>query len=338
MGRVAVLRASAHLALHLAFCPAFCLALVCAAAPMTAAAQVFPSKTVRIVIGVPPGGLSDTLARGLAGELSRTWGQPVIVENRPGAADVVAADAVAKSAADGHVIYQTNGTVLLINQLLRKNLPFEAEKAFSPVIGLVRTSDVLVTRPGLGAASVQELVALARAKPGALNYGSLGIGSSTHLDVEKLSVTAGIRTTHIPYKGGVDVTKGLLAGDIDFAFNGLTSTIALIKQGQVKALAWGAEQRSPLMPDVPTLAESGYRFDTGSWLGWFVPSGTPRAVAEKLSADAGRVLATPAFRDKFVLGIGLEPLNLPVAEFATLVRDSREEYSALFRKIELKLE
>ena len=309
-------------------------ALVCGAAT----AQSYPVKPVRIVIGVAAGGLSDNLARAIGGELSKVWGQSVLVENRVGASDIVAAEAVARSPADGYTIYQTNGTLTMVNALLRKNLPYDFDRDFAPVIGVVRTSDVLMVRNSLGVNNVAELVALARSKPGALNYGSFGIGSAAHLDAEKFNVAAGLRTTHVPYKGGADVAKALLTGEIDFSFNGLSSVLGLVRQGQARALAWGAPERSAAIPNVPTLKEAGFDFDTGGWLGFFAPSATPRAIVEKISADTSRVLADPAFRDKFILGVGLEPLNLPLAQFGAMVRDTRSAYVTLFSKIEIKLQ
>ena len=298
----------------------------------------FPVKPVRVIIGVPPGGLSDNLARAMGAELSKTWNQPVLVENRTGASDIIAADAVAKSAPDGHTIYQANGTLTMVNQLLRKNLPYDFDRDFMPVLGAVTTSDVLVVRNGLNVNSVAELVALARSKPGALNYASFGFGSAPHLDAEKLSVAAGLRMTHVPYKGGADVAKALVSGEVDLSFNGLLSVLGLIRGGQIKALAWGAPERSAVIPDVPTLKEAGYPFDTGSWIGWMVPAATPRATAEKISSDASRVLANPAFREKYVTAVGLEPLNLPIGPFTTLVKETRESYVNLFSKVQIKLE
>lgn len=301
-------------------------------------AQGFPNKPVRIVIGVAAGGLSDNLARAIAAELSKLWGQSVLIENRVGASDIVAADSVVKSPADGYTIYQTNGTLTMVNALLRKNLPYDFERDFVPVIGVVRTSDVLVVKNSLGVNSVAELVALARTKPGALNYGSFGVGSAAHLDAEKFNVAANLRTTHVPYKGGSDVAKALLTGEIDFSFNGLSSVLGMIRGGQVKALAWGAAERSPAIPDVPTLKEAGYDFETGSWLGFFVHSATPRAVVEKISADTSKVIAAPAFRDKFILGVGMEPMNAPMTQFAAVVKESRSAFAALFSKVNMKLE
>ncbi len=301
-------------------------------------AQSYPTKPVRIVVGVVAGGLSDNIARAIAGELSKLWGQSVLIENRVGASDIVAADAVAKSPADGYTIYQTNGTLTMVNALLRKNLPYDFERDFTPVIGVVRTSDVLVVKNALGVNSVAELIAMARAKPGALNYGSFGTGSAAHLDAEKFNVAASIRTTHVPYKGGADVAKALLTGEIDFSFNGLSSVLGMIRGGQVRALAWGAPERSPAIPDVPTLKEVGYDFETGGWLGFFVPAATPRPVVERISADTSKVIAVPAFRDKFILGVGLEPMNVPMAQFATVVKESKASYVSLFSKVSIKME
>jgi tripartite-type tricarboxylate transporter receptor subunit TctC len=304
----------------------------------SAFAQAYPSKPVRIVIGVTAGGLSDTFARGLAGELSKIWGQSVIIENRPGASDVVAAEAVAKSAPDGYTLYQTNANVTMVNQFLRKNLPFDTSRDFIPVIGMVQTSDVLLVRPTLPVRSAQELAALARSKPGALNYGTFGIGSAAHLDAEKFNLAAGIRTQHIPYKGGADVMAALITGDVDFAFTGLTAAVPHIKSGKIRALAWGADKRSGAIPDVPTLRESGFDFDTGGWLALLAPTGVPAAIVEKVSADTGRVLEIPAFRDKFIFAAGLEPYNAPAKQFAERLRSDREKYAALFKKITLKLD
>ena len=313
-------------------------ALAVAFVPAAIHAQAFPSRPVRIVIWVPPGGVQDALTRAMAVELNKAWGQPVLVENRPGASGIIAGESVVKSAPDGHSIFQTDGITFNTNYFLRRSMPYDSVKDFAPVLGLVTTSDVLVAKLALPANNVRELVALAKSKPGALNYGSFGQGSAPHLDTEKLSLAAGITMTHVPYKGGGDIPKALLSGEIDFSFSGITGVLPLIRDGRIKALAFGGAQRSPALPDVPTLAESGYSFDTGGWFGWFVPAATPRAVIDKLAADASRVLAAPAFRDKYILAVGLEPLNLQAAQFADVVKDTREKYEALFKRVQIRLE
>lgn len=316
----------------------FALAAVIAATPAIVQAQGFPAKPVRIVIWVPPGGVQDTLTRGIAAELTKAWGQTALVENRPGASGLIAGEAVAKSAPDGYSIFQTDGITFNTNHFMRKSMPYDSFKDLAPVMGLVQTSDVMVAKIALPANNVRELVALAKAKPGSLNYGSFGQGSAPHLDAEKLSLAAGITMTHVPYKGGGDIPKALLSGELDFAFTGITGVLPFIRDGRIKALAFGGAQRSSALPDVPTLAESGFNFDTGGWFGWFVPAATPRAVIDRLAADTGKVLAAPAFRDKFILGVGLEQLNLPAAPFGELVKETRDKYATLFKSVQIKLE
>ena len=224
------------------------------------------------------------------------------------------------------------------NPSFHPKLPYDTLRDFTPVTLLGATPFILVVHAAVPARSVQDLAGLARAKPGALNYGSFGVGSAAHLDAEKFGVAAGIQTTHIPYKGGSDVAKALLTGEIDFSFNGLSSVLGLIRQGQLKALAWGAPERSSAIPDVPTLKEVGYDFETGGWLGSFVPTGTPRAVIEKISGDTLRVINDPAFRARFVVGVGLEPMSMSATEFAAEVKQSRAAYVNLFSKISIKLQ
>ena len=312
--------------------------LTAALAPAAVHAQAFPAKPVHVVMGVPPGGVQDALTRAMAVELNKLWGQPVLVESRPGASGIIAGESVVKSSPDGHTILQTDGITFNTNYFLRRNTPYESMKDFAPVLGLVQTSDILVAKLQLPANNVRDLVALAKSKPGALNYGTFGQGSAPHLDAEKLSLAGGITMTHVPYKGGGEIPKALLSGEIDFAFTGITGVLPFIRDGRIKALAFGGAQRSPALPEVPTLAESGYDFDTGGWFGWFVPAATPRAVIDKLAGDASRVLSAPAFRDKYILAVGLEPLNLQAAQFAEVVKDTREKYEALFKRVQIKLD
>ena len=321
--------------------PAYLLAgfIACLTAGVPQAqAQSFPARSVRIVIGVVPGGVIDTLARGVTAELSKNWNQSVVVENRVGAGDIIAGDAVAKSAPDGHTLLLTSSATFLVNQFMRSKLPYDPVKDLVPVVALTRTSDVLLATPKLGVSSVKELVALAKSKPGALNYGSFGIGSAAHLDAVAFASVAGIRITHIPYKGGAAVIAALLGGEIDFSFSGLTPSLGPVKQGLLKALAFGAAQRSPALPQAPTFQEAGYNIETGSWFGVFGPAATPRAIVEKISADTSRVLATPAFRDRFVLGVGMEELNLQAGPFAELLRDSREKFVSQYGSLKIKLD
>jgi tripartite-type tricarboxylate transporter receptor subunit TctC len=301
-------------------------------------AQNYPTKAVHIVLPVPPGGLQDSLARAMAPELTRRWGQPVVVENRAGANGIIAADAVAKAAPDGHMLWM--GTMVqLSNDLLNRKMPFDPVKDLVPVIGLVDAGSMFVSSVQFPARTMQELFAAARAKPGEINYGSFGVGSLPHIDTEALATQAGIKVTHIPYKGGAEILQGIMGGQVTFAIMGITATIPLIRQGRIRAIAYGGQNRSSNFPDVPTISEAGLKgFTSGGWFGWFAPRGTPAAVVNKIANDAGQVISVAEFREKFVTAAGLEVLNLAPAPFAEQLRADRESYSSRLKALNIKLE
>jgi tripartite-type tricarboxylate transporter receptor subunit TctC len=215
--------------------------------------------------------------------------------------------------------------------VLLDKAPYDPVKDFAPVIGLVRVDDVLLASLQSSAKTVQQLIALARAQPGKLNYGSFGPGSAPHLDAESFNAAASITATHIPYKGGPEVLKALVTGEIDFAFTGLTATLPLIKDGKVAALAYSGSRRAAALPDVPTLAEEGLKVAAGGWFGWFVAAGTPQPVIDKVARDTADVLAQPEFRERYVTGVGLGPLGLPPAELATLLKNDVDAYTPLVK-------
>lgn len=300
-------------------------------------APSYPVKPVRVVLPVPPGGVQDLIARGIAQELSRIWGHAVVAENRPGAGGVAAADSVAKSPADGHSILMADDVPLVISPMLIAKLPYDPVADFVPVIALVQSSHVVVVAAAYPAKTLQDLIAAMRAKPGGTNFGSFGIGSTVHLNTEDLLALAGVRATHVPYKGGADVLRAVVAGDVQFAITGLTPAQPLIKQGRLRVLAYTGARRLADMPEVPTVAEAGVPgFSTQSWFGWFVPAGTPRPVADRIAADAGRVVATPEFREKYLVPAGLAALNAGPDQFPSLMRDARVKYQALVNRLELK--
>ena len=302
------------------------------------AAQSYPVKAVHIVIPVPPGGLQDSLARAMAPELTKRWGQAVLVENRSGANGIIAADAVAKAAPDGHMLWM--GTMVqLSNDLLNRKMPFDPVKDLVPVIGLVESGSMFVSSMQFPAKNLQELIAAARAKPGEINYGSFGVGSLPHIDTEALATQAGIKVTHVPYKGGAEILQGILGGQITFAIMGITATIPLIRQGRIRAIAYGGLKRSSGFPEVPTISEAGLKgYTSGGWFGWFAPAGTPAAVINKIANDAGQVISVAEFRDKFVHAAGLEVLNLAPGPLAEQLRADRESYSARLKALNVKLE
>jgi tripartite-type tricarboxylate transporter receptor subunit TctC len=304
-----------------------------------AIAQPYPVRPVHIVLPVPPGGLQDSLARAMAPELMRIWGQPVIVENRSGANGTIAGEAVAKAAPDGHTLLMVS-VIQLSNDLLPgRSVPFRPMMDFVPVIQLVEAGNVLSVSPDFPAKSLLELVAVARAKPGLLNYGSFGIGSAPHIDTEALGAAFGFKATHIPYKGGPEVLQAILAGQVAFAITGLTPSLPLVRQGRVRAIAYGGKHRSTALPDVPTFDESGLRgFESNAWFGWFAPNPTPRPVVERIAAAASRVITAPEFRDRHVLGAGLEVADLQTDAFAQRVRADRETYASRLKAIAGKID
>jgi tripartite-type tricarboxylate transporter receptor subunit TctC len=304
-------------------------ALAFAATALAQSPVPFPAKPVHVVLPVPPGGLQDSLARAMGSELTKRWGQPVLVENRAGGNGIVAGNAVAKSPPDGHTLWM--GTVVqLSNDLIPgRSVPFDPAKDLVPVIALVEAGSVLVVWQQSPAKTLQDLVSYAKKNPGLLNYGSFGVGSLPHIDTIALAYETGMDVVHIPYKGGPEILQAILAGQITFSIVGITATLPLIQQGRLRALAYGGTKRSSSLPDVPTFPEAGIKgYTTGGWFGWFAPAGTPRAAIDRIAADASRLITTPEFRDKFIHAAGLEVTNLLPDAFAEQVRADRAQYSA----------
>lgn len=300
------------------------LVLVLATAPGAipdAAAQAFPAKPIRIVVPYPVGGGIDVLGRVLAERLGPVWGQPIVVENQPGGSTIPASDRVAKSAGDGHTILLTTDSTFSINPHLFAKLPFDPQKDFTPVTLVVLLQQLLLAQPSFPASNVAELVALAKSRPGSLNYGSYGSGSQPHLAGEMLKSRAGIDIAHIPYKGLPLAVAALLGGEIQLTFAGVASSRGQIAGGKLKALAIGGPQRSPLLPNVPTFAEQGFpEVETHAWFGLFVPSGTPREAVERIHRDVKAVFDDAAFREREVVQKGYDLVLSSPAEFAAYIR------------------
>jgi tripartite-type tricarboxylate transporter receptor subunit TctC len=297
----------------------FAFLLIVMAAP--ALAQ-WPTRAVRIVVAYPPGGGIDVLARQLADRLGPLWGQPVLVENRPGGSTIPATELVAKSPADGYTILLTTDSTFSINPHLFAKLPY-SDKDFIAVTQLILLQQLLLAHPSVPANDVKELVALARAKPGTLNYGSYGSGSQPHLAAEILKSKADVDIVHIPYKGIPFAVPAAIAGEVQLTFSGIASSRPHVQAGRLKALAIGGTERSPLMPNVPTFAEQGYpEVETHAWFGLFVPAGTPRAAVDRIYRDTSAILRDPAFREREVVQKGYELVASSPEEFAAyLVRD-----------------
>ena len=295
-------------------------------------AQTYPSKPVRLVVPFAAGGAVDVLARLLASKLTESIGQTLVVENRPGAGGNIAADAVAKAPPDGYTILQnTNGQA--ISPALYRNLPFDAVKDFAPVTQLVASNLVLVASPKTGIASLAQLIALGKAKPGSLSYGSSGVGNPLHLTMEMLKRAAGIDVVAVPYRGDAQINAALIAGEVEIAVVPLATARALIEAGQLRALAVTAPRRSDTLPDVPTVAEAGIPgFASTSWQGWFAPAATPRAIVAFIQRETARALAAPDMRERLKAmayeGVGSTPeefetyFKVELAKFARIVKEA----------------
>jgi tripartite-type tricarboxylate transporter receptor subunit TctC len=304
--------------------PLAALILGVAAAPAALGQAQYPVRAVRIVVAYPPGGGIDVMARQLAERLGPQWGQPVVVENRPGGSTIPATELVAKSPADGHTILLTTDSTFSINPHLFAKLPY-SDKDFIAVTQLILLQQLLLANPSVPANNVTELVAFARARPGTLNYGSYGSGSQPHLAAETLKSKAGIDLVHVPYKGIGFAVPAAIAGEVQLTFSGIASSRAPVQAGRLKALGIGGPKRSPLMPDVLTFAEQGYaEVETHAWFGLFVPAGTPRAAVDRIYRDVAAILTEPGFREKEVVEKGYDLVASSPEAFAAFIVSDRE--------------
>ncbi len=290
-----------------------------------AQAQTWPAKPVRIVVAYPPGGGIDVLARQLAEKLTAQWGQPVVVENKPGANTIVATDSVAKSAPDGYSVLMTTDATFSINPHLYAKLPFDTQRDFVPVTMLVLLQQLLLAHPALPADTLAQLIAFAKNNPGKVNYASYGSGSQPHLAGEMLKYKAGIDLVHIPYKGISLAVPAVMAGEVQLTFGGIATSTAPLKSGRVKALAIGGPKRSALFPEVPTFAELGYpEVETHAWFGLFLPAGSPREAVNRIYQDTRKIIEEAEFRDKQLIGRGYDVVGSSPEEFAAYIRKDSE--------------
>jgi len=274
-------------------------AFAAVAAPAVHAQAAFPTKPIRLVVPFPAGGTTDILARAVAQKLTETNGQPVVIDNRPGAGGNIGAELVAKSAPDGYTLLMGTVGTHAINPSLYAKMPYDHQKDFAPVILVAGVPNVLVINPSVPANSVQELIAYGKANPGKLNFASSGSGTSIHLAGELFKTMSGVQMTHVPYKGSAPAIADLLGGQVQIMFDNLPSALPQIKAGKLKALAVTSAQRASALPDVPTIAEAGLPgFEATSWFGLLAPAGTPKEVIAKLNAEVAKWLASPEAREK----------------------------------------
>lgn len=308
-----------------------------AAWPSHLLAEDFPTKLVRIIVPQTAGGATDTFARSIGQKLSERWKQPVVIENRAGAGGVIGTEAVAKAAPDGYTLLVTYEGSQAINPSLYENLPFDSVKDFVPIATIAVTPFLLVVGPQIKAKTFQEFLALARADPGKLNYGSAGNGSVNHLLGEMLQVEAGIRITHVPYKGAPQAISDVIGGHVDSAFASAPSVIASVQQGLVRALAVSSGERVAISPETPTIRESGVKdFDVNPWWGIFGPAGLSQSIVTKINSDVAEILKTPDFQEVLAKQGGTSLTSSP-EEFGNLLRKDIAKWAKTVKAAGVKM-
>ena len=295
----------------------------------------FPIRPVRVVVPYPAGGTTDVITRAVSHALSGMWGQQVIVENKGGAGTQIGAELVAKSAADGYTLLATAEATFVVNPYLYSKLSYDPND-FMPVSGLGVSRHVLVAHPSVPIRDVSELIALAKARPGDLNYGTFGAGSSSHLNMAMFESMAGVKLTPVHYRGAAPMLNDLIGGHIPMAFIGATLAAQPIKAGQIRALGIGSSKRLAELPDVPTIAEGGLPgFQAVSWFGVFAPSGTPLDLVTRINADIQKVLISPEFREKSLDPIYLERIGGSPEQFADYIKADAARWSKVIKEAKL---
>lgn len=302
------------------------------------AAEAFPRRPLRFVVGFLPGGPSDTIARVVGAKLGEGLGQTVIVDNRAGAGGNVSAEIVAHAPADGHTLLLGTGGPLVIAPIIGHKLGFDPDKDLAAVSNLGDSMSILCAHPALPAATVKELVALARAKPGEINYASSGVGTANHLAAELLSSMAKIKLTHVPYKGSGAALPALIGGEVKLGFGPLLPAIPHVKAGRLKALGVSGSKRSPAAPEIATIAEQGLPgYEVNSWYGVFVPAGTPAGVISRLNAEIVRVTALPDVRERLSKD-GVEASGSSPAALRDIVRREKRLWTRVIREANIKID
>ena len=308
--------------------------LLCAAA-QAFAAQPYPTKPVRLVIPYPPGGPTDFVGRLVAQKLAPLLGQQVVVDNRPGAGTVIASEIVARATPDGYTLLFGTGGGTFLAPLMLPKVPYDPHRDFAPVAMLVQSPQVLVVHPSVAAKSVSELVALAKAKPGVLNFASVGTGTSPHLGGELFQGLTGTKLVHVPYKGTAPAMTDLIAGRVQVMFTSMPTVLAHVQAGRLRLLGTGGTKRSAAIPDTPAIAETVPGFELVTWYGVFAPVRTPHAIVKKLNADIANVLNDPASRNRLG-GQGLEPVVMTPEEVKRYTTQDTSRWAKLIQSAGIK--
>jgi tripartite-type tricarboxylate transporter receptor subunit TctC len=308
-----------------------------AASGWAAAAEGYPTRPVRMIVPVPPGGVADTVARLVLPRLAESLGQPIVIDNRPGANGNPAYEMTARAAGDGYTLV-TAATGIAINPSLYRNVGFDPVKDFAPITLGVIAPNILLVHPSVAAKSVSDLVALAKAKPGEVLFASPGNGTTGHLAVELLQLSAGIKVTHVPYKGGGPALTELMGGQVHAYFSVALVAVPLVKAGKLRALGITTTRRSPLAPDLMTVSEAGFPgFEVSGWFGWLAPARTPPAIVNRLNAGLVGILKSPDIRER-LLSQSTEPVGNSPEAFARFIRSERDRWARVIRDANIKIQ
>ena len=299
--------------------------------------QGYPNKPVKIVVPFTAGSATDILARTFGQKLSEIWGQPVVVENHPGAGGTIGAGIVAKSPPDGYTLL-VHSAAQAYNPSIYPNLSYDTAKDFVEIVPLAGQPNVLVVAPATGYKTVNDLIAAAKKKPGELNFASAGTGSGTHINAEKFRLAAGIDVVHIPYKGTPEAITDTMTGRVTYFFSPISAALPNVREGKLVALGVSTAKRSSALPGVPTIAESGLAgFDYNLWVGMFAPAGTPVDIVDKINRDVGRVLQTPEAKERLA-ALGAEAMPMSPAEFRKFVRDEIDDAAKVIKAAGIKVQ
>ncbi len=298
--------------------------------------QNYPAKPVKIVVPFTAGSATDILARTFGQKLSEMWGQPVIIENHPGAGGTIGAAIVAKAPPDGYTLL-VHSAAQAYNPSIYPNLSYDTTKDFVEIVPLAGQPNVLVVAPSTGYKTVNELIAAAKKKPGELNFASAGTGSGTHINAEKFKLAAGIDVVHIPYKGTPEAITDTMTGRVTYFFSPISAALPNVREGKLVALGVSSAKRSSALPSVPTIAESLPGFDYNLWVGMFAPAGTPAEIVDKINRDVGRVLQTPEVKERLA-ALGAEAMPMSPAEFRKFVRDEIDDSAKVIKAAGIKVQ
>jgi tripartite-type tricarboxylate transporter receptor subunit TctC len=314
--------------------------LICLAGAAAAQAQSYPTRTITLTVTAAAGGVTDVVARALGERLSQTWGQQVVIENKGGAAHVVGAQSVAKAAPDGYSLLVAEAGTFTINPTLygKGKLPYDEEKDFTPITGIVRINQALLGHPSLPADNVRELIELASKRPGELTYGTAGIGSAPHMNMVLFESMANVKLVPVHYRGAAPALTDVIAGHVNLMSVSVSLALPPLRAGQIKIFGIGSGKRLPLAPDIATVAESGLPgYEATTWFGLFATAGTPREIVTKINAEVAKVLADPQFREKFLAPQMFESMASSPDEFADYIKAQTRKWAKVIGEQKLSI-